>query len=90
MRNNQTDSRKASAKWGFGNVYKQDKFFPLPPMNKTPPPDAVVDGPPETAYCWNPSWSRQRPHDGSRGCQPTVGITKIRLRRGSTLWGLAI
>ena len=32
-----------------------------------------------------PSWSRQRPHDGSRGFQPTDGIIQMRLRRGATL-----
>ena len=32
-----------------------------------------------------PSWSRQRPHDGSRGFQPTGGIIHMRLRRGATL-----
>jgi hypothetical protein len=32
-----------------------------------------------------PSWSRQRPHDGSRGFQPTGGIIQMRLRRGATL-----
>ena len=32
-----------------------------------------------------PTWSRQRPHDGSRGFQPTGGIIQLRLRRGATL-----
>ena len=32
-----------------------------------------------------PSWSRERPHDGSRGFQPTGGIIQMRLRRGATL-----
>jgi hypothetical protein len=32
-----------------------------------------------------PSWSRPRPHDGSRGFQPTGGIIQMRLRRGATL-----
>ena len=31
-----------------------------------------------------PSWSRQRPYDGSRGFQPTVGVIQLGSRRGAT------